>query len=1483
MALKRGSQWHPLFLLLLLCTILLQSLFEQQDYGSPLGVSAAPTSNSQLTSETNDIQDKDYLHQYNGFALEQSTPFSSQVEGNFNLDQENDTTSAPTIAPQHRFADGQDMNPRNSRAPHFNCNSDTLQLLSPAWSGTFMSNSQDGLYPSLTRNCTWTIQAAVNSTAQTGSSISPSPFPSPTYSPTISPTTSPSDSLTTLSALSTASRLETTSSPYIVALNFWSPIQLVCGVDYLTVYDGADITAPVISQICGNFPLDSMQTIYSSGPEMTVVFSTQASSPGGTGFVAAYSSVLPCSICANSSRGACAANGACVCNSQFTGSVCQSAVPIYKDFTPRSQHGMAYDSVKDMVYITGGTNSQNLYMWDMLTYTFATNKWSSINLSTRSPDPRYGHFSFMYNSYLYVYGGVTGIGAMADVWRYNGKIWEKQLVSNSGSPPADRTGTANVLATIGNATRLVVFGGINSAGETLRDINIYNMDSPSWTSISNQNSVGIAGATAVYHEATGSIYFFGGMLNQTTRNVVTYQYVIQQQSWHALAPRVDPLTNSPVQPSGNQSNDTVPSTSITEPYLPPVWYDSVSGVWSPAALMGNDLVVMYGGMLPYGPGLTVQGPSCYSRAVTVYDLSCQNWTTYNFNDQYSMMKPRVNHTMVLRPPGATGGNKVYWTAYIFGGFDGTYHQDMVNVTLEIPVAANDDVNFCRALRWCNMYDDCPNCNSIYCSYVDGLCLFDTDKAKNASIPSTAPDYLLGTTADIPKNGTIQELLLQRPDLASQVVPPQACPARIALNLQEFYISTIHPGQELIFKTYIDSFDLDIQFDIQTNDSTPLNFRSLNVWEGFMNMYWRADHGLTDDSWNGYSSTSSPTPPDLSNATTADYNPVITPLGTLNASELLDRWITYSGLDASPSSSALNMSTSSPILFLSGDPRRFSGYYVYSLNNPSSSALAFNLTVNLLDHSEQASTPSSKSNLAALGFVMAGFILGIGLLMFAAFQLRKIMRRRQELLDAEALRRMEEEEEEEERMRQENLALASRGNPKDMKPIYRVVIGVQHQEEKDGFGVSTLRHRRIAKSIAERKKSSTILASGGGGEHEVLVIPRLRLNSVGSQLESDVGSSRSRSDFINDLGSITPTTMEGSHHDHNAEMSDSCTLRSDRRHSTSTALPHSMGLKKSRSLASNISSNHSSLRRASTLSSIDRMEALYMGSDTKPSGQEHHPSATQLEGVEQQPIGGDGVGVGDYDVVDLGNLSPNGILEPKNTPNIWRRNPMRVQPISIEPLPFHGGLVPRTRKHYRRYQRLISRRQQMSGKTTPQILSQPVSRTNTVRSMRRTQLQGSLKRAKTTATIMALGSSVGSISEQPLTNDEHWECIEMDDFEVVTPVSQQPESPQNSKPPRSRKTKEYEPGPLLAVNVLIVFPGDAKSRPFDGVANNTGSDNSGGDSLESRRLPPMAIGSTFVPDPVRWWAYKARQLQDRRRFERGMMSRQNQEQYPRKSL
>lgn len=145
----------------------------------------------------------------------------------------------------------------------------------------------------------------------------------------------------------------------------------------------------------------------------------------------------------------------------------------------------------------------------------------------------------------------------------------------------------------------------------------------------------------MYHQATNSIYYFGGMLNHTTRNVITYQYRISQDLWYALAPRVDPLTATPVpyyrgtepgppspdsdgDDSDGDDSDDAPDTpnppKNTTQYLQPAMFDPLTTVWAPAALMGDDSVVIFGGMRPYGPGVNDKQHSCFPKSFSIYDL-----------------------------------------------------------------------------------------------------------------------------------------------------------------------------------------------------------------------------------------------------------------------------------------------------------------------------------------------------------------------------------------------------------------------------------------------------------------------------------------------------------------------------------------------------------------------------------------------------------------------------------------------------------------------------------------------------------------------------------------------------------------------------------------------------------------------------------------------------------------------------------------------
>ncbi|KAG0228408.1 Multiple epidermal growth factor-like domains protein 8 [Mortierella sp. GBA43] len=1297
---------------------------------------------------------------------------------------------------------------------------------------------------------------------------------------------------------------------------------------------------------------------------------------------------------------------------------------------------MAYDPSKDMVYITGGTSLNQSLIWDMITYSFATNKWNKIPPYIKQPAARYGHYSFMYNKDLYIYGGISYRGGIVDLWKYNGTGWTMQQPSNPEKLPSGSAGPACVVVTNSNSTKLYVFGGLTLQGETTRDLNVYDMSSRMWKRMDHQNSVGLSAATAVYHQATDSIYYFGGMVNHTTRNVITYQYRISQDLWYALAPRIDPLTSIPVQYYGgvqssrptptlnpdeddpDNENDNSTRPNITQ-YLPPVMYDPVTSVWTPAALMGDDSVVMFGGMRPHGSGVDGKDFSCFPKSFSLYDLSCQKWTTYNASELQNAISGRVNHTMILRPPGSSGGSKTAWTAFIFGGFDGTDHGDMLNITLNVVAPTPATINSCRALRWCTHYDDCQYCNPSYCSYVNGLCLFDTDKAKNSQ-------YLVGSYGDMPRTGTIQDLIRQRPDLKSQVQSTDTCPYRVPLTLGSPYYGSIQEGQELTFSVYVDAHDLDIQYEIRTLPTSPLIFRSLNVWEGYLNMYWRADRGLTDDTWNGTSGASSPTPTDVpvppssgDNVTIGHtYRPVIAPGGTLNVSELLNRWTKFGGLDPSPSLSAL-LYKGPYIYFPAADPRRFSGYYVFSLTNRNPTALTIEVMVSLLDHPQPVDKDSgTKLNIATLALFILGFILAGIILVYLSRKIRQLIEDREASHRAAEMQLLEEEEEE--RRNGSGLhggmtMIQADGTVLFKKPMYKIVVGVQDPNKRDR--VDSILRRRIARHSDRDVAEAKAEAESRHKDNISRIETRTREEGDVSEKKSPV-----KSDFIRDIGSgprssnkKNDSTVQGvTSEEHLCRKT---TSNPDFGRGRDSGSSPGNGESEFVSKVDVVDPAETPLqtpdRRSSTVSGIQRGWSLKSLSrvtsfkrQSKPASDLSEKEALtyqeekEKEEEEQRSRVGSVLSDSELELMDLGVLTPQtDILQGRQEQlekhqrelelaikeAAARRNPNRIQPISIEPIPFHGGLVPRTLPNLKRYQRYLAwqkqQQQQQAGRPSHDPSSPnagigassagPESRNRSTesnrnnssqrpglrslslrgrhpvtsvsqrmgpRSLRTASSQGSLRELRKVASRItlrttsktALGDSDAVKPESPTearfshdmgqhsrdssgVNGDTEVGIELQQFvrsggdSLELMEHRQPTEGWNSqpspnvattstkrKPVKMKGRREYEPGPLLGMNYLIVFPGDEKTRrirqqgdtrksdPKSGATGGTGTGDEskaathsgkGGSNNDDAlydtdmRLPPMAIGTVFVPDPVRWWAYKAKRVQDRLKFER----------------
>lgn len=819
--------------------------------------------------------------------------------------------------------------------------------------------------------------------------------------------------------------------------------------------------------------------------------------------------------------------------------------------------------------------------------------------------------------------------------------------------------------------------------------------------------------------------------------------------------------------------------------------------------------------------------------------------------------------------------------------------------------------------------------------------------------------------------------------------PDGCPTRIALDLANPYFSTIQSGEEKTFKVFIDDSTLDVLFEVRTLPTSALEFKSMNVWEGFMNMYWRADHGLTDATWDGSSDVSAPVPEDVINNATNPDGAIITTAGVLNTSELMNRWTKYSGLDSSQSYSGIRLSTaskesSSYISFPASDPRRFSGYYVFSLKNANPSALSFTVTVTVLDQPTHTDKPSgTQFNMATLGFFMLGFILAVILLIFTGRKIRQLIEDR-DLAQRTAEMLLLGDDDDDNRQRgvggglNGGMAIVQAdGSLLQKKPMYRIVVGVQDLKEIAAISGPAHLRQRIVRDVKESTK----------GTHTLTIVGRTMTRSTSDSaiaLASNESHgverkrSRVRSDFIQDIG-LAPVVPPQLGADAKAELAiiNQAHQSSAPANVTPSRTEGAVGRQISRQGSKSELGKNSSqqgLQRGWSLKNLPRSASyrLHNGSKVSPEEQESLTTSPELletdeDGSLHSQVSYDSL----QEVVDLNSLTPHpdnvhqkrqahlnqlhSSYEEDQAAILRKRNPVKVQPISVEPLPFHSGLVPRTVKHLRRYQRYLARRQvnaanrvqpyygvgvvsenSQARKDSTSTRSPRVARVATnahqrqqPRTVRSVRSQSSLRdvyRAATTMTSRTLGdTSVGrSIS---LTEDDHqepWcnttegpEAVELkqlvaskqgkENKEAIGVVNGE-SNPKGAAPTekqrkaiKMRGRQEYEPGPLLAVNVMIVFPGDSGSRGVrqqgDGWNGGKEREEGGGEGGEGgegqraattkedtlynteKRLPPMAIGTVFVPDPVRWWAYKAKQQLERRKFEKQLarMSKKQQQQ------
>jgi len=191
----------------------------------------------------------------------------------------------------------------------------------------------------------------------------------------------------------------------------------------------------------------------------------------------------------------------------------------------RYDHGIAYDTVRKLALVFGGTSSSgtlgDFWKWD-------GTKWTKITFKS-GPDIR-TDMAMAYDPIRKVtvlFGGVIPGGTWSadtfykDTWEWNGVAWKE--ISKSG--PSGRR--AHAMAYDSKRKKIILFGGYNGTSY-LNDVWTYG--ATGWTKIKATGGVPkVARHSIVYDQKNNQIVMFGG--ENSTNNQLGSTWVLQGTKW----------------------------------------------------------------------------------------------------------------------------------------------------------------------------------------------------------------------------------------------------------------------------------------------------------------------------------------------------------------------------------------------------------------------------------------------------------------------------------------------------------------------------------------------------------------------------------------------------------------------------------------------------------------------------------------------------------------------------------------------------------------------------------------------------------------------------------------------------------------------------------------------------------------------------------------------------------------------------------------
>ena len=350
----------------------------------------------------------------------------------------------------------------------------------------------------------------------------------------------------------------------------------------------------------------------------------------------------------------------------------------------RYGHTAIYDSLRDRIVVFGGEGEASSYRNDVWVLTLAESpEWSEIHPSGGMPSGRSEH-SAIYDSVrdrMIVFGGRDVSSSHNDVWEVTlsgSPAWSE--LAPSGSSPLERSGhTAIYDAT---RDRMVVFGG-----DGRNDVWALTLSgTPAWTEIEPSGTIpGRTAHTAFYDAMRDRMVVFGGHDNGGYQNDVWALTLSETPAWSALLPSgappsvrghhtaiYDPIRDQMVVFGGHGHGGSS--------YRNDAWALTLSGntAWN---------IVTPPGTVPAGR----------DRHTAVYDSMRDRMVVCggtegpgNPNDVWVLTLSGTPAWSVLTslgnpPPGVAGPSAIYDPIrdrlLLFGGYDGSYHNDVWELTL----------------------------------------------------------------------------------------------------------------------------------------------------------------------------------------------------------------------------------------------------------------------------------------------------------------------------------------------------------------------------------------------------------------------------------------------------------------------------------------------------------------------------------------------------------------------------------------------------------------------------------------------------------------------------------------------------------------------------------------------------------------------------------------------------------------------------------